>query len=107
MLKQEMPTMPGSETEESGDKETVVESAPEWQAVNDAKALWTRSRSEVTEEEYKEFYRHVSSDFAEPLTWSHNRVEGKQEYTSLLYIPGMAPMDLYQREASRGIKLYS
>ena len=106
MLKQEMPSMPGSEPEESGDKETVVESAPEWQAVNDAKALWTRSRSEVTEEEYKEFYRHVSSDFAEPLTWSHNRVEGKQEYTSLLYIPGMAPMDLYQREASRGIKLY-
>lgn len=106
MLKRAMPSMPSAGSAEADGKETVVESAPEWQAVNDAKALWTRSRSEVTEDEYKEFYRHVSSDFAEPLTWSHNRVEGKQEYTSLLYIPGMAPMDLYQRDASRGIKLY-
>jgi molecular chaperone HtpG len=100
MLKPEMPPMPGSEGEEASEEEIVV-NVPEWEAVNDAKALWTRSRSEVTDDEYKEFYRHVSSDFAEPLTWSHNRVEGKQEYTSLLYIPGMAPMDLYQREAVR------
>ena len=105
MLKPDMPPMPGSEGEEASEEEIVV-NVPEWEAVNDAKALWTRSRSEVTDDEYKEFYRHVSSDFAEPLTWSHNRVEGKQEYTSLLYIPGMAPMDLYQREAVRGIKLY-
>jgi molecular chaperone HtpG len=105
MLKPDMPPMPGSEADEAGEEETVV-NIPEWEAVNDAKALWTRSRSEVSDDEYKEFYRHVSSDFAEPLTWSHNRVEGKQEYTSLLYIPGMAPMDLYQREAVRGIKLY-
>ena len=104
MLKQEIPSMPGNEQDAEAD-ETVI-TAPEWQAVNDAKALWTRSRSEVSDEDYKEFYRHVSSDFAEPLAWSHNRVEGKQEYTSLLYIPGMAPMDLYQREAVRGIKLY-
>ena len=80
--------------------------APEWEAINDAKALWTKSRNEVSDDEYNEFYRHISHDFAEPLTWSHNRVEGKHEYTSLLYIPGMAPMDLYQREAARGLKLY-
>ena len=101
MLKMGTPPMPGEED----DDETVIE-APEWESVNDAKALWTKSRSEVSDDDYKEFYRHVSSDFAEPLTWSHNRVEGKQEYTSLLYIPGMAPMDLYQRDAVRGIKLY-
>ena len=89
-----------------GKAEGEEKSAPEWQAVNDAKALWTRSRQDISDEEYKEFYRLVSHDFAEPLTWSHNRVEGKQEYTSLLYIPGMAPFDLYQRDASRGIKLY-
>jgi molecular chaperone HtpG len=105
MIKPDMPPMPGSEDGKESEDETVI-NVPEWEAVNDAKALWTRSRSEVSEEEYKEFYRHVSSDFAEPLIWSHNRVEGKQEYTSLLYVPGSAPMDLYQREAVRGIKLY-
>jgi molecular chaperone HtpG len=105
MLKPEMPPMPGDKDDSEGEDETVV-NVPEWEAVNDAKALWTKSRSEVSDDEYKEFYRHVSSDFAEPLVWSHNRVEGKQEYTSLLYIPGSAPMDLYQREAVRGIKLY-
>ena len=89
---------------EEGDE--AKNETPEWEAINDAKALWTKSRSEVSDDEYKEFYRHISHDFAEPLTWSHNRVEGKHEYTSLLYIPGMAPMDLYQREAVRGLKLY-
>ncbi|MGB1157913.1 MAG: molecular chaperone HtpG [Porticoccaceae bacterium] len=88
------------------EEEGVDETGPEWEAVNDAKALWTKSRSEIDDDEYKEFYRTVSHDFAEPLSWSHNRVEGKHEYTSLLYIPSMAPMDLYQREAARGIKLY-
>ena len=87
-------------------KEADTEQPPEWEAINDAKALWTKSRSEVSDDEYNEFYRHISHDFAEPLAWSHNRVEGKHEYTSLLYIPGMAPMDLYQREATRGLKLY-
>jgi molecular chaperone HtpG len=87
-------------------KEADTEQAPEWEAINDAKALWTKSRSDVSDDEYNEFYRHISHDFAEPLAWSHNRVEGKHEYTSLLYIPGMAPMDLYQREATRGLKLY-
>ena len=89
---------------EEGDE--AKNETPEWEAINDAKALWTKSRSEVSDDEYNEFYRHISHDFAEPLTWSHNRVEGKHEYTSLLYIPGMAPMDLYQREAARGLKLY-
>ena len=87
-------------------KEADTEQAPEWEAINDAKALWTKSRSDVSDDEYNEFYRHISHDFAEPLAWSHNRVEDKHEYTSLLYIPGMAPMDLYQREATRGLKLY-
>jgi molecular chaperone HtpG len=102
MLKQEPPAMPGDEEK----AEEPAEIVPEWEAVNDAKALWTRSRSDVSDDDYKEFYRHVSHDFNEPLSWSHNRVEGKHEYTSLLYIPANAPMDLYQREASRGIKLY-
>jgi molecular chaperone HtpG len=78
----------------------------EEKVVNSATALWTRSRSDVSDDEYKEFYKHLSHDFADPLTWSHNRVEGKREYTSLLYIPGAAPFDLWNREAPRGLKLY-
>ena len=74
--------------------------------VNAATALWTRSRAEITDDEYKEFYKHLSHDFSDPLTWSHNRVEGKREYTSLLYIPANAPFDLWNREAPRGLKLY-
>jgi len=74
--------------------------------VNSATALWTKSRSEVKDEEYHEFYKHVSHDFQDPLSWAHNKVEGKLEYTSLLYIPAKAPMDMYQREATRGLKLY-
>jgi len=78
----------------------------EWENVNSATALWTRSKSEITDEEYQAFYQHVSHDYAEPLAWSHNKVEGKLEYTSLLYIPTEAPMDLYHRDAARGLKLY-
>ncbi|MBS7326458.1 MAG: molecular chaperone HtpG [Thiopseudomonas sp.] len=78
----------------------------EWEVVNRASALWTRPRTEVTEDEYKEFYKHVAHDFEDPLSWSHNKVEGKLEYTSLLYVPARAPFDLYQREAPRGLKLY-
>jgi len=74
--------------------------------VNSATALWTRSRTDVSEDEYKEFYKHLSHDFTDPLTWSHNRVEGKREYTSLLYIPAAAPFDMWNREAPRGLKLY-
>jgi len=78
----------------------------EAKVVNAATALWTRSRSEIADDEYREFYKHLSHDFADPLTWSHNRVEGKREYTSLLYIPANAPFDLWNREAPRGLKLY-
>ena len=78
----------------------------EEETVNKASALWARSKSEITEEDYQEFYKHVSHDFENPLTWSHNRVEGKQEYISLLYIPTKAPFDLYERDRQHGIKLY-
>jgi molecular chaperone HtpG len=74
--------------------------------VNSATALWTRSRSGVSAEEYQEFYKHIAHDFVDPLSWSHNRVEGKREYTSLLYIPARAPFDLWNRDAPRGLKLY-
>ena len=79
---------------------------PTFEAVNSATALWTRSRSDVTDEEYQAFYKHVSHDFSPALHWSHNKVEGKLEYTSLLYLPGQAPMDLWNRDAARGLKLY-
>ena len=92
----------------AGDDEDAAEvpDEPEWQAVNEAKALWTRSRSEVTDEEYQAFYKHISHDFEDALNWSHNTVEGKLEYTSLLYLPQRAPFDLWQREGARGLKLY-
>ena len=78
----------------------------EEKVVNSATALWTRSRGDIDDDEYTEFYKHLSHDFADPLTWSHNRVEGKREYTSLLYVPANAPFDLWNREAPRGLKLY-
>ncbi|MEB0040557.1 MULTISPECIES: molecular chaperone HtpG [unclassified Pseudomonas] len=78
----------------------------EWETVNRASALWTRPRTEVKDEEYQEFYKHIAHDFENPLSWSHNKVEGKLEYSSLLYVPARAPFDLYQREAPRGLKLY-
>ena len=74
--------------------------------VNKAKALWARPRTEVGDEEYIEFYKHISHDFKDPLIWSHNRVEGRREYTSLLYVPSAAPWDLWNRESPRGVKLY-
>jgi molecular chaperone HtpG len=78
----------------------------ELETVNQANALWTRSKSEVTDEQYQEFYKHITHDFAEPLAWSHNRVEGRSEYTQLLFIPKHAPMDLWDRDGKRGVKLY-
>ena len=80
--------------------------APELETVNAAKALWTRSRRELKDDEYKEFYKHLSHDFEDPAAWSHNRVEGKLEYASLLYVPARAPFDLWNRERPRGLKLY-
>ena len=78
----------------------------EYEMVNQAQALWARPRGDISEEDYRAFYRHISHDGADPLIWSHNRVEGKREYTSLLYLPSQAPFDLWQREAARGLKLY-
>jgi molecular chaperone HtpG len=80
--------------------------APAYETVNSARALWTRPRADVSDEEYREFYKHVSHDFEDPLAWSHNKVEGKLEYTSLLYVPRHAPFDLWNRDAPRGLKLY-
>ncbi|CUA81527.1 MULTISPECIES: molecular chaperone HtpG [Gulbenkiania] len=86
------------------DGEVIV--SDEFEAVNEASALWTRSKNEITEEQYKEFYKHVAHDFSDPLAWSHARVEGRQEYTELLYIPSRAPFDLWDRERKQGVKLY-
>ena len=80
--------------------------ALEWETVNRASALWTRPRTEIKDEEYQEFYKHIGHDYENPLSWSHNKVEGKLEYSSLLYVPARAPFDLYQREAPKGLKLY-
>ena len=91
---------------EASGEEKEADAAVEWEVVNRASALWTRPRTDVKDEEYQEFYKHVSHDFENPLAWSHNKVEGKLEYTSLLYVPTRAPFDLYQREAPRGLKLY-
>lgn len=77
-----------------------------WEKINKAQALWTRPKNEISEEEYKEFYKHLSHDFADPLVWSHNKVEGKQDYTSLLYVPSKAPWDLFNRDHKHGLKLY-
>nr|WP_249649487.1 molecular chaperone HtpG [Pectobacterium carotovorum] len=90
-----------TESEEDGGESTVS-----WEKINKAQALWTRSKSEVSDEEYNEFYKHISHDFTDPLSWSHNRVEGKQEYTSLLYIPAHAPWDMWNRDHKHGLKLY-
>jgi molecular chaperone HtpG len=78
----------------------------EWETVNQASALWTRTKSDITDEQYKEFYKHIGHDYDDPLIWTHNRVEGRSEYTQLLYIPKHAPMDLWDREGRRGVKLY-
>lgn len=82
------------------------ESDESFETVNAATALWTRPRQEITDEEYQEFYKHVAHDFENPLAWSHHQVEGKREYTSLLYVPGRAPFDMWNRESPRGLKLY-
>ena len=76
------------------------------ETVNQATALWARPKKDVTDEQYNEFYKHVAHDFEPPLAWTHNRVEGKQEYISLLYVPSHAPFDLWDRERRHGIKLY-
>ncbi|MEZ1315667.1 molecular chaperone HtpG [Pseudomonas fluorescens] len=94
--------LPKEVTAAEGEEQPAVE----WETVNRASALWTRPRTEVKDEEYQEFYKHIAHDFENPLSWSHNKVEGKLEYSSLLYVPARAPFDLYQREAPKGLKLY-
>jgi molecular chaperone HtpG len=88
------------------DEEGNEKDEGKWEQINKAQALWTRNKSDIEEEEYKEFYKHVSHDFADPLVWSHNRVEGKNDYTSLLYIPAKAPWDMMNRDHKSGLKLY-
>ena len=82
------------------------ECGEKWEKINKSDALWTRSKNDVSDEEYKEFYKHLSHDFADPVTWAHNKVEGNQAYTSLLYVPAKAPWDLFNREHKHGLKLY-
>ena len=101
MLEEPAPPAPVAEGEEAPE-----EKAPEFESVNSARALWTRARTDVSDDEYKEFYKHLSHDFQDPMLWSHNKVEGKREYTSLLYLPAKAPFDMWNREAPKGLKLY-
>ncbi|HEX7038130.1 MAG TPA: molecular chaperone HtpG [Pseudomonadales bacterium] len=96
-----VPVRMPKESHEDGESD-----AEELETVNSARALWTRPRTEISDDEYKAFYKHVAHDFEDPLTWSHNKVEGKLEYTSLMYVPKRAPFDLWNREAPRGLKLY-
>ncbi len=100
-------SLPVQMLKEEWDEDTSeMKKTDEWESVNQASALWTRARQDITDDQYKEFYKHVAHDFEDPLTWTHNRVEGRSEYTQLLYIPKRAPMDLWDRDASRGVKLY-
>lgn len=92
------------EREEDGEKIPATEG--QFKAVNKATALWTRDKSDISDEEYQEFYKHISHDWNEPLSWSHNKVEGNSNYTSLLYVPKKAPFDMWNREAKHGLKLY-
>jgi len=92
--------------EEWDEKTSAMVKKDEWESVNQANALWTRNKSDITDEQYREFYKHVSHDYDDPLAWTHNRVEGRSEYTQLLFIPKHAPFDLWDRDARRGVKLY-
>lgn len=93
-------------TPDDQDSEAQAAAGPEYERVNSATALWMRAKQDVGDDEYQAFYQHVSHDFREPLAWSHNRVEGKVDYTSLIYVPAHAPFDLYNRQTPRGLKLY-
>ncbi|MED5500596.1 MAG: molecular chaperone HtpG [Pseudomonadota bacterium] len=96
----------GEKAHDEEGKEIEGSETVSWETVNEATALWVRPKAEITDDEYKAFYKHIAHDFSDPLTWSHNKVEGKLEYTSLLYVPQRAPFDLYQRDGVRGLKLY-
>ena len=98
--------MPAETTDDKDGESEDAQSVPGEEVINSATALWTRSRSEIKDDEYQEFYKHISHDFEDPLAWSHNRVEGNLEYTSLVFVPRRAPFDLWNRESPRGLKLY-
>ncbi len=100
MWKEEVPERDGP------DGEKIPAEPGQWETVNKATALWTREKSDISDEEYKEFYKHISHDFSDPLAWAHNKVEGKNEYTSLLYVPSKAPFDMWNRDQNHGLKLY-
>ena len=106
MFKEEEPERDGPKGPDGEEGEKIPAVPAFWEAVNKATALWTRDKSDVSEDEYKEFYKHISHDFSDPMTWSHNKVEGKTEYTSLLYIPSKAPFDMWNRDNKHGLKLY-
>ena len=100
-------TMPADAKPEAAEgEENTEDNVVENEVINKASALWARAKSDIKDEEYKEFYKHIAHDFEEPMLWSHNKVEGSQSYTSLLYIPKNPPFDLYERERKQGIKLY-
>jgi molecular chaperone HtpG len=106
MWKDEVPERDGPDGPD-GEKGEKIEAVPgEWEGITKADALWTRDKSEISDDEYKEFYKHVGHDWEDPLVWSHNKVEGNNEYTSLLYIPKKAPWDMWNRERQQGLKLY-
>ncbi|MDA8621018.1 molecular chaperone HtpG [Psychrosphaera sp.] len=96
----------GTPESEGEDGEKIAATEGEWEVINKADALWTLDKSELEDKDYQEFYKHISHDFEDPLTWAHNKVEGSSEYTSLLYIPKKAPFDMWNRDKQRGLKLY-
>ncbi|WP_274967753.1 molecular chaperone HtpG [Succinimonas amylolytica] len=106
MLETVKPEKKDDAEENKDEKESETAEYTEWKQINEAKALWTRSAKDITDDEYKEFYKHISHDYDDPLVWAHNHVEGAQEYTSLLYVPKHAPWDLFNREQKHGLKLY-
>lgn len=107
MLTPEVKAVEEKKDEEGNVIRPAIEAKPAvWESVNKATALWTREKDDVSDEEYNEFYKHVSHDYTDPLMWEHNKVEGTTEYTSLLYIPSKAPFDLYNREKQHGLKLF-
>jgi molecular chaperone HtpG len=106
MMSDEVAEVPASEGPDGTEIPATPAIPAQWEGVNKAEALWTREKSDVSDDEYKEFYKHVSHDYGDPLLWAHNKVEGTTEYTSLLYVPAKAPFDMYNRERQHGLKLY-
>ncbi|WP_413484934.1 molecular chaperone HtpG [Shewanella baltica] len=96
----------GTPERDGPDGEKIPATEGQWKVMNKATALWMRSKADISDEEYQEFYKHISHDYTDALLWSHNRVEGKQEYTNLLYIPAKAPWDMWNRDRKHGLKLF-